>query len=467
MTVLNSSMIIINRVTRFNAHQFDIVGPTDDARALLAPHIQGLADKYDCVEIVFNDGDEHEWSNILNLPSNVHLVTCGETLFKLKSASSRFVRTVAGARNCEINGRFIWDAQDNLTQQFLEGHELDGQLSVDGSRFINTGADVSVAQPQGIVIGTADDCHIRDVQGDSIGNLVFWRGNGAGTEGSSHGIQYRTELHNPARLANVSRIGYFTDNLKIEDIVQTPYAANVLGGHCIQCLGENEAHPDPTVTNLHISNVRFSGRPGVAWEQGANVGATGDMIAIRGVRDGSLRDFYLKDGGEFGIDVIHGTEHFRVSDGCVERMDGSGVILGGSVGSIVHNCHLHQVDVVDCGRDWAGDLGFSSISGVRFLNADLCTAHGNTVQGSNGAAFYVSNSPGFSQTKIHVHSNTSCDNGTQLIGLDASWYGQTPAPGWDGTALSITTGTNAQNWTGIVDGQVSANGSGGINQTYG
>ncbi len=370
---------------KITANELGIKSATDDARLLISnalPWIQSNGG----AEIIFESGQDVGWSNILHLPDNTHLTALGNVgVFMLgDEVFSRFVRTTSGA-TCEINGPFVWDAQARVTQIFIEARD-DARLTVDGSTFISTGADLTTQGPTGVRIGTGANCIINNVSGNGIGNLVHWAG--SSTAGPSFGRQTHTRLDNPAMTAGVSLINHHTTDLTIHDIEQTPYAKNVIGGHCISLQGESIKNPKPTITGLKIDRIRLTGREGVGWEPGNPNGATGDMIAIRSADEWSITDFELQHGGEFGISVVHGSQNGYIGPGKglakIEHMDGSAIVLGSSAtrddghgGKLLtqpaRNVLVEDVELHNIGVDNARTpLGFSSISGIRVLNAVDC-----------------------------------------------------------------------------------------------
>lgn len=470
---------IINRKTLIRAQELGITAPTDNVRALINANLTAgrALSTFKC-EIVFEDGSEHEWQDLLTLPSGICLRQQGEGILRLTKVGTRMLRTATDAVDNHIDGRFFWDANNFATQHILEAGNINGQLHVDGSRLLNTGADLSVLGPNGIAVGSADGCVFNDIEGDGIGHLINWQGQ-LNVKGAHNGKQLNTKQINPSATASFARIGYGTENLLIDGYEQQPYAANIEGGQPLSVAVQTEDNPIASVKGLKVRNGKLRGRPGVGHKAGLANGATGDGLALRGCEDFLVEYFDFEDLGEYGIDGgIHGSSEGVIRHGTIKRTDGCAVIIGGAayydVGGVStltgksSDIEMYDVQMVDCGRDAEGtpgdNLGFSSISGVRILNADDVRIHGCTISGSKGAAVWISNSPEYEMTAIDVRSNNQYrNNGTQLLaGYGPVWFGGTPAAEWDATTLTAGSGTSGIEFTGVIHGKASPNGAAGI-----
>lgn len=467
---------IINRRTKIFARQLGITSKKDDARSKIVralPHLKTL----NGVEIVFEAGQSISWRNVLDLPDNIHLTALGDVTINATGPSpfSRFIRATNNSR-CEIHGRFLWDAQALVSQIFIEAAD-NAIVSIDGSSFTSSAADLTQQGPTGIRIGNGVGCVINDVKGDRIGNLVHWAGNING--GPSKGRQNRTRLDNPASTASVLKINHHTVGLSVHDIEQTPYSANVIGGHCITLQGESTANPSPTIKDLTIDRVRFAGREGVGWEKGVANGATGDMIAIRSADNWSVSDFILLHGGEFGIDAVHGAQNGYIGPGTgealIEHNDAAAIVIGGGAKisdangnqkliQPARNVTVEEVEIHNVGIDNAQTpLGYSSISGIRVMNAIDCNVINNRIVGARGAPIYITNNPALPVERLTVSGNRSRSSGTTELGGDTVWFGQTPAFKWNGSELSRGKGKpTLSNVTGLLNNEPFPAGTGGL-----
>ena len=467
---------IINRKTRILAKELGIRSANDNARAKLFDALPSLS-AMEGVEVVFESGQSVSWNNMLELPDNVHLVAEGEVSIHATGTTqfSRFLRVKEGAE-CRIHGNFVWDAHSLLSQVFIHASG-DSTISVDGSKFLSTGADLTMQGPSGIRIGVGRDCRINEVSGDGIGDLVHWAG--SGSDGPSNGRQTRTRLNNPAKVASVVKINHHTTDLTVHDVEQSAYPPDVVGGHCIALQGESSKNPEPTITGLNIDKVRLTGRRGVGWERGVANGATGDMIAIRSAKNWSVTDFVLRHGGEFGISAVHGAKDGYVGPksgkAIIEHNDAAAVVVGGGAYRIdkdgskilvqpAVNVSVEGIEIHDVGVDNAATpLGFSSICGIRILNTLDCRVVDNQIFGARGAPIYISNSPNFPNERIVIERNDARSCGTTDLGGDPVWYGQTPAYKWDGDKLTKKDGRGKlSKVTGLLDGNPFPSGTGGL-----
>lgn len=471
-------MIIINPKASIKASKLGVVSGANprlelaNRQVFIDALVAGNGGK---LEIVF-DGGEFDWSGIWNMPSGVIATATVDTTLRMTLTSSRFVRTVAGARGNRIDGPFIWDGQGNVSTALLEGNEDDGQLSVSGSTGLNTGSDLEVNTPYFFQVGTAPDCQIDNWKADRMGG-VYLRGNTASTEGPSRPRVISGSLTNPAESMSILQVGHHTTDMQFEDLTMGAYPSTVTGGHMISFAGESVDNPEPTILRWRGSNIKHEGRPGVSWNSGVKNGATGDIIAIRSSKDWSLTDFNLSHGGEFAIDAVHGAEDGYIGPGkgvaVVTDIDGCAVIIGsnatrsdGAGGTQIvkpaNNVVLEGLQAARIGLDHSGVLGFSSICGVRVLNAVDCSVNGCRISRANGAALYLSNTNVVD--RFSAANNDYHDIGTQKIGGDAVWYGQVAAYLWDGTKLSANSGTTTSPATGLINGGALPSGSGGLEE---
>ncbi len=431
-----------------------------EANALLTQ----LVTDHGGVDIRFDSGSEFEWTSRLDLPDGINLLAQGDVTFNLQAAADRMLRTQGKS---SINGEFIFDINGEILTATVESQN-DSQLCIEGARFISTGNDKSVQHGDCIRLGHGK-AFVKDIVGTGVGTLVNHRGDSL-TQNADGSRQINTRLDDPATLASVAFINHNSKNLHIDDITQTPYSDGVVGGHCISFAGITTNQPVPTIEGARLRGLHLTGREGVGWTQTAANGSSGDMVAIRSAIDCLVDDYYIADGGEFGIDVVHSCVDVTIGKGRIHRMDGSAIVVGGVNGGVVTGTTVLGLHAIDCGLDAAGALdtndalGFSSISAIRVLNADKSTIKGCTVEGANGAGLYISNSTASPVTRLEHNSNSYTGNGTQLLGRDPVWSGQVPAFSWDGAELTYnpTTSTLPQPWTGVGNGIPSISGSGGL-----
>ena len=288
-------------------------------------------------------------------------------------ASSSIVRCLAGWENCTIenvgfaNGTKKFSTMDAVV---FEGGGVKGRVaSCDMDRvyrgvlLVDGGDDVVI-----------DDCEYSNAQ--DAGNFIFYAQ---------------------------------TNVLKITNNRINPFLTDVAGSHAIHDRSATQiATPS---TNVTIAGNRIKGNVGVPsyLDGGGDLvknGATGDIIVLRNSQHSKVDNNHLSDGGELGIDIVGASRNVYVTKNTIERIDGTGIIVGSSLPgqAETRDVFVQGNKTIQTGLDQESlitgtqVIGNHSLSGIRLWNCRRVVVTDNDMYLPGKYAIYV-----------HANSNEATD----------------------------------------------------------
>ncbi len=278
--------------------------------------------------------DRYPWSGKVQPPAGVALEGSPVTI---TDATPTMIEP-AGA-GCTIRGVDV-EANSNISVAVVRLGDGIDDTTITRLEVSNSG-DV---EANAIIIDDADNTLTEYCTSHRVKRLVWIRGAATGTK-----VHHNTGTEFGAAAFEMGSTGLCHDT----DLFHNKWhkhAADADAGHMIAITAHSSGQLH---TNLRIVDNEAYGQPGVANVRDVANGASGDMIAVRGVDGFAVVGNHVKDSGEIGITAVRGSRNGVLADNLVEGTDLSGIAVGGfgANNTPVSNIAMSRNQIRNYGRD--------------------------------------------------------------------------------------------------------------------